>query len=322
MNSSTFIPVGVAIAKNKFDVARLEDGRYRHKVFENTPLGFAAFQTWLSHFGPAPVRIAMEATGAYSVPLAEFLAARGYWVSVVNPAPIKAFAESELSRAKTDPADAKLIARFTRERRPPCWNPPPPTIHELQALLRRVEQVLEMRQMERNRLATAHPAARASLETLLKTLDQELASLRAQIRQMIDDDPELRTRSDLLDSIPGLGEATIAHLLVLFSPHYGFTSAKQVVAFVGLAPNPHQSGEVMHTRLSKIGDALLRKVLYLPALVAWRHNPVIQAFCERLKAKGKSGKAVACAAMRKLLHIAFGVLKSGQTFDPTRALAK
>jgi transposase len=119
MNSSTFIPVGVDIAKNKFDVARLEDGKYRHKVFENTPLGFAAFQTWLSSFGPAPVRIAMEATGAYSVPLAEFLAARGFWVSVVNPAQIKAFAQSELSRAKTDPADAKLIARFTRERRPP-----------------------------------------------------------------------------------------------------------------------------------------------------------------------------------------------------------
>lgn len=322
MNSSTVIPVGVDIAKRKFDVARLQDGKYRHKVFDNTQHGFEAFLTWLSSYGPEPVHIAMEATGAYSLPLAEFLAARGYWVSVVNPAQIKAFAESELSRAKTDPADAKLIARFTRERRPPRWNPPPPTIHELQALLRRVEQVLEMRQMERNRLDTAHPAARASLETLIKTLDQELTSLRATIRQIIDDDPELRRRRDLLNSIPGVGEATIAHLLVLFSPHYGFHSAKQVVAFVGLAPNPHQSGEVMHTRLSKIGDALLRKVLYLPALVAWRHNPVIKAFCERLKAHGKSGKAVACAAMRKLLHIAFGVLKSGRAFDPKLALAK
>lgn len=319
---SETIPVGVDIAKKKFDAARLQDGKYRHKVFPNTPEGFVAFLAWLAGFGPVPVRVVMEATGAYSVPLAEFLADQGVWVSVVNPAQIKAFAKSELCRAKTDPADAKLIARFARERQPPRWNPPPPALRELQALLRRVEQLLEMRQMERNRLDTANPAAQASLQTLIATLEQELATLRATIRQMIDDDPDLRGRRDLLATIPGLGVATIAHLLVLFSPHYGFHSAKQVVAFVGLAPNPHQSGDTVQTRLSKIGDALLRKVLYMPALVAWKHNPVIRAFCERLKANGKSGKAVACAAMRKLLHIAFGVLKSGQPFDPNLALAK
>jgi transposase len=322
MTESTFIPVGVDIAKQKFDAARLQDGKYRHKVFHNTPEGFVAFLAWLANFGPAPVRVVMDATGAYSVPLAEFLADQGVWVSVVNPAQIKAFAKSELCRAKTDPADAKLIARFGRERQPPRWNPPPPALRELQALLRRVEQVLEMRQMERNRLHTAHPAAQASLQALIATLDQELATLRATIRQKIDDDPDLRGRRDLLASIPGLGDATIAHLLVLFSPHYGFHNAKQVVAYIGLAPNPHQSGNTQQTRLSKIGDALLRKVLYLPALVAWQHNPAIRAFCERLKANGKSGKAVACAAMRKLVHIAFGVLKSGQPFDPQRALAK
>jgi transposase len=319
---SEAIPVGVDIAKKKFDAARLQDGKYRHKVFPNTPEGFAAFLAWLAGFGPMPVRVVMEATGVYSVPLAEFLVDQGLWVSVVNPAQIKAFAKSELCRAKTDRADAKLIARFARERQPPRWNPPPPALRELQALLRRVEQLLEMRQMERNRLDTANPAAHASLQTLIATLDQELATLRATIRHMIDDDPDLRGRRDLLASIPGLGDATIAHLLVLFSPHYGFHSAKQVVAFVGLAPNPHQSGDTEQTRLSKIGDALLRKVLYMPALAAWKHNLSIRVFCERLKANGKSGKAVVCAAMRKLLHIAFGVLKSGQPFDPNLALAK
>ena len=322
MSDAAFISVGVDIAKKKFDAARLQDGKYRHKVFDNTPQGFAAFLTWLTDLGPAPIRVTMEATGAYSVPLAEFLANHGLWVSVVNPAQIKAFAKSELCRAKTDPADAKLIARFARERQPPRWNPPPPGIRELQALLRRVEQLLEMRQMERNRLDTAPPATQASIQALIATLDHELTTLRATIRQKIDDDPELRGRRDLLATIPGLGEATIAHLLVLFSPHYGFHSAKQVVAFVGLAPNPYQSGDTIHTRLSKIGDALLRKVLFMPALVAWKHNPIVRAFCERLKANGKSGKAVACAAMRKLLHIAFGVLNSGQPFDPNYVLAK
>lgn len=322
MSSSAFVSVGVDIAKQKFDAARLQDGKYRHKAFDNTPQGFVAFLAWLTGFGPAPIRVTLEATGAYSVPLAEFLADHGLWVSVVNPAQIKAFAKSELCRAKTDPADAKLIARFAQERRPPCWNPPPPAIRELQALLRRIEQLLEMRQMERNRLDTAPPATQSSIQALIAILDQEITTLRATIRQKIDDDPELRGRRDLLDTIPGLGEATIAHLLVLFSPHYGFDSAKQVVAFVGLAPNPYQSGNAIHTRLSKIGDARLRKVLFMPALVAWKHNPIIRAFCERLKANGKSGKAVACAAMRKLLHIAFGVIQSGKPFDPLYVLAK
>lgn len=315
------ITVGVDIAKKKFDVARLQGGKYRHKVFPNTPTGFAAFVAWLAGFGSEAVLIAMEATGAYSTPLAEFLAAQGFWVSLINPAKIKAFAQSELSRAKTDQADAKLIARYAREKQPPAWTPPPPSIRELQALLRRVEQLLEMQQMERNRLETADPAAVPSIQNLLNTLAQELQATREKIRQRIDDDPDLKHRRDLLNSIPGLGAATLAHLLVLFSDHYGFQNAKQVVAFVGLAPNPNQSGDTERPCLSKIGDALLRKILYLPALVAWKHNPVIHAFCERLKANGKHGKVIACAAMRKLLHLAFGVLKSAQPFDPKFALA-
>lgn len=315
------ITIGVDIAKKKFDEARLQAGKYRHKAFPNCPEGFAAFVAWLTNFGPEPVLIAMEATGAYGTPLAAFLADRGFWISVINPAKIKAFAQSELCRAKTDQADAKLIARYAREKQPPRWLPPPPAIGELQAQLRRIEQLLEMQQMERNRLDTADSVTAPSIEHLLQTLSQELNALRESIRHRIDQDPDLRHRRELLDSIPGLGEATIAHLLVLFSPHHQFRQAKQVVAFVGLAPNPHQSGEAGKAHLSKIGDVLLRKVLYLPALVAWKHNPTIRSFCERLKANGKHGKAIVCAAMRKLLHIAFGVLQSGQSFNPQLLLA-
>lgn len=315
------ITVGVDIAKKKFDAARLQDGKYRHKVFPNTAEGFAAFVAWMIGFGPESVLIAMEATGAYSVPLAEFLVARGFWVSVINPAKIKAFAESELSRAKTDQADAKLIARYARDKQPPRWIPLPPAIRDLQALLRRVEQLQEMLRMEKNRLATADAVATPSIETLVATLEQELKTTREKIQERIDHDPDLRQRNDLLRSIPGVGAATSAHLLVLFSDHRGFENAKQAVAFVGLAPNPHQSGEAEQTRLCKVGDALLRKVLYFPAVVACQHNPVLRAFCERLKAHGKNGKAICCAAMRKLLHIAFGVLKSGKPFDPSFALA-
>jgi transposase len=318
-----FIPVGVDIAKKKFDVAGLFNGKYRHKVFPNTPEGFADLIHWLSGFGgPAQLRIALEATGAYSLPLAEFLADQGFWISVVNPAKIQAFAKSELSRAKTDKADAKLIVRYVQEKQPPRWNPPPPAIRQLQALLRRVEQLQELQQMERNRLDTADAAVKGSIQTLIEIMDREIKALREQIRRHIDDDPDLRQRRDWLDTIPGLGEATTAHFLVLFSPHYGFLNAKQVAAFIGLNPHLRESGQWKgQTRLSKIGDPLFRKILYMPALVAWRYNPVIRAFCERLKANGKNGKAIACAAMRKLIHIAFGVLKSGQPFNPNLALA-
>jgi transposase len=314
--------IGVDIAKQKFDVARLCENKYRHKKFDNNAQGFAAFLDWLNSFGDPKPWVCMEATGAYSIPLAEFLAERGYRVSVVNPAKIHAFAKSELSRAKTDKADAKLIARYGLRMQPDLWTPPPRAIRELQALLRRVEHLLEMQQMERNRLDTADPAIVASLQTVLDTLKKELDATRQRIQRLIDDDPDLGKRRDLLESIPGIGPAASAYLLTALSAHYGFSNAKQAVAYAGLAPAIQESGTwVGKTRISKTGHPALRKALYMPALVAWQHNPVIRAFCQRLKANGKNGKAIACAAMRKLIHIAFAILQSGQPFDSNLALA-
>lgn len=315
--------VGVDISKVKFDAARLSaEGKYKHKKFDNNADGFAAFTAWLVGFGDEKPTIGMEATGAYSIPLADFLVGEGYAVSVVNPTKIHAFARTELGRAKTDKADAKLIARFMQEKKPPPWNPPPANIRDLQALLRRVEHLSEMRQMEQNRLDTAAPAVAESIRAILGSLDKELKATRERILRHIGSDPNLRARGDLLDSIPGVGEATRAHLLVALSEHYGFGNAKQAVAHIGLDPKIRQSGQwVGETHISKAGAPLLRKALYMPAVVAKRHNPVIRAFCERLKANGKKGKAIICAAMRKLVHIAFGVLKSGKPFDPKLALA-
>ena len=153
---------------------------------------------------------------------------------------------------------------------------------------------------------------------MLDTLEQELKATRDQIRQLIDGNPGLKRRADLLDSIPGVG----AWLLTLLSEHYGFTDPKQAVAPVGLAPAIRQSGQwAGKTRLSKTGDPLARKALYLPMLSALRFNPALRAFGQRLKASGKNGKAIVCAAMRKLIHIAFAILKSGKPFDPNFSLA-
>jgi transposase len=316
------IAVGVDIAKHKFDVARLETHKYKHKKFDNTPDGFAAFTAWLTTFGDNPVLICMEATGAYSIPLAEFLVQSGYPVAVVNPAKIKGFAKSELSRVKTDKADAKLIARYALEKQPSLWTPPPANIRELQALLRRIEDLLEMRQMEKNRLDTANASIAESIKTVLTQLEKELKATRKRIQQLIDQDPDLKHRRDLLETIPGIAEASSAHLLVALSEHYRFTNAKQAVAFAGLNPALNESGTWKgRTRISKMGDPLLRAKLYMPAVVAGQHNPVIRAFRLRLEANRKNGMTIVCASMRKLVHIAFAILKSGQPFDPHFSLA-
>ena len=323
MNSTTFsITLGVDIAKKKFDVACLINNKYKHKTFDNNETGFMAFIAWfLALCGDVNPLICMESTGAYSLPLADFLVNQGYSVSLVNPAKIHAFAKSELSRAKTDKADAKLIARYAFTMQPELWNPPPVNIRELQALVRRVEHLLEMIQMERNRLNTANAKIVDSINVVLQTLEAELKATRQAIFDHIDKHPDLKKRGDLLNSIPGIGEATVAHLLIALSEHHGFTHAKQVAAFAGLAPSLRQSGQwTGSTHIAKTGDALLRKALYMPALCALRFNPLIRTFSERLKANGKNGKAVACAAMRKLIHIAFGVLKSGKPFDPNYAV--
>ena len=312
------IAVGVNIAKASFDAARLSaDGKYKHKKFDNTPEGFALFAAWLASFGSDASHVCMESTGPYSLPLADYLIGEGFHVSVVNPAKIAAFAKSELSRAKTDKADAKLIARYALVMRPSAWMPPPPEIRELQALLRRVEHLLEMQRMEQNRQDTTDAIIADSIKAVLATLAKELEATRNQIRRHIDNHPDLKRRADLLESIPGVGKATAAWLLTLLSEHHGFTDAKQAVAFAGLAPRLRQSGRwAGQTRIAKTGDRLLRKALYMPILAATVFNPAIRAFSQRLKANGKHGMAVNCAAMRKLIHIAFAILRTGKPFDP------
>lgn len=315
--------IGVDIAKHKFDAAVLKAaGKYKSKCFTNTPEGFREFLVWLQPF--SPVHVCMEATGIYGDALAIFLADHHVHLSVINPARIAAFAKTELSRSKTDKGDAKLIARFCHEKKSslPLWQAPSPSLRALQALVRRLDRLTEMRQMEKNRLAVADAAVIGSIESVLKTLESQIGEVKEAIQKHIDDDPDLKRQSDLLETIPGVGESTSAALLATLGDVKRFENAKQIAAFAGLNPALRESGTLMgRTRISKTGDSLLRKLLFMPALVAWQHNPVIKEFCQRLKSNGKNGKAIVCAVMRKLLHIAYGILKSGMPFDPKKGLA-
>ena len=313
--------VGVDISKAKLDVAWLRaDGKYRSKVFPNNATGFVDLLGWLdSHLpgGKATAHVCMEATGAYHEGLALFLHDHAVAVSVVNPLQVKRFMELERVRNKTDDGDAKALARFCDKTGPALWEAPSASVRSLQALVARLDTLLELRQGELNRLEVAHDSVKPSLTAVIASLDDSIEDVRMQIRKTIDDDPDLQQRSELLASIPGLGDRTIPQLLAYIGRPERFTSVKALIAYASLTPMIRQSGTSVDKRRGTHpqGHRELRKALYFPAMVAGRYNPLVAEFWQRLKAQNKPGKLIVVACMHKLLAIAYGVLRSGKPFD-------
>ena len=313
--------LGIDVSKDYFQVELGLNEKRRNRKFANRPEGFAELSVWLGKQKAPQVHACLEATGIYSEALALYLHQQGQRVSVVNPVQVKAFGKSELVRNKDDRPDAGLIRRFCEKQRPPAWTPPAAELRQLQALTRHLEGLLQTRQQQMNRLESARSKEVVkSLRKLVQYFDKEITQTEKQIKAHIAGHPELKQQSELLDSIKGFGDRTISILLgeINFKQYH---TARQVAAHVGLTPQNDRSG-TLHgkTRLSKIGNARVRKALFMPAMVAKRHNPIVRTFCARLAANGKSKMAILGAAMRKLIHIAFGVLKSGQPFDPNHEL--
>src|SRR5512136_3504942 len=205
--------LGIDISKQKFDCALLVHGKIKHKMCKNSAEGFEALMFWLEKQGIKKVHACMEATGNYGEDLAIYLHEAGHIVSIVNPARIKGFAQSELIRTKTDKLDAALIARFCLAMKPGAWIPPSPEIRSLRALVRRVDSLIDMRSQEKNRIGTAHESAIVLIKEHMAYLDQAIEKIRRQIADLIGQNPHLKERADLLNSIPSLGKATVPHLL-------------------------------------------------------------------------------------------------------------
>jgi transposase len=314
--------MGIDVAKAKLDCAlRLLDGKYRNKVVENSQKGFAALCEWITKQVKEPmpvIHVCMEATNVYWENVAIYLAAAGMTVSIVNPAQIKAFGAARLVRTKTDKVDATLIAGFCFEHRPEPWLPPSPAEQTLRAMVLRLDALQNMHTQESNRLEVARDAVKTGIDAHIVWLDTEIKKLSTLIRDHMNDDPDMRDKQALLDSIPGLGERTIAILLSFYANLHRFQNARQAVAFAGLDPRHNESGSSVKgkPRMSKVGHAFLRKALYMPAMVTLYKTAWGKCFRERLAASGKPPKLIIGAMMRKLVHVAFGVLKSGKTFDP------
>jgi len=314
--------LGIDLSKQTFHACLVSDHAEAKKAFPNTPKGFEQLTAWLKNRHAADVHICMEATGAYWEALAAYLHNLELRVSVVNPARIKAFAQSELLRTKTDEVDAALIARFCRSQNPERWLPPPPEIRVLQALMRHYEHLKTTRAQQSVYAQSSEAAVvAASIREVIATLDEQIAQVERKIREHFDDHPDLKRRRDLLTSIPGIGETTAGSILSEI-PHLDrFQSAKAVAAFAGLSPREHRSGTSIHgrSRLCKTGNSRVRKALYMPAIVALRFNPVLRLFAERLLAAGKHKCLIIGAVMRKLLVLAYGILRSGVAFDANYA---
>jgi len=310
--------LGIDVGKADFHVSLLQDDRSWSRSFPNSPAGLSQLRSWLRNRKVKHVHACLESTGGFEETAALDLHENGHTVSVVNPARIKAFAQSELLRTKTDRVDAALIARFCKAHAPDPWIPPAPEIRALQALVRRHAHLQEMHTAETNRLGSARTASSVerSLRAHIDYLTAEIQALEVEIHDLVDRHPPLRKQRDLLTSIPGLAKLTASRILGEMPNITEYRGAGAVAAFAGLAPCEHQSGAFHgRTRLAKVGNARLRKMLYFPAMAATQCNPVLKALYSRLVAAGKPKLVALAAVMRKLLVLAYGVLKSGKPFD-------
>jgi transposase len=312
--------LGIDVAKETLDVVLVNGKQSLYKQFENTTHGYRQLGAWMNREGSLETHVCLEATGQYGDGVSEYLHLSHYPVSVVNPARIKHYGNSKLRRNKTDKADAQLIAEYCARENPALWSPPPAVFKDLQALVRHLEDLMVTRQQQTNRLASGvrTPMVLESLSALVKCLDEQIKQTKIAIQEHIKRNPELLRRQNLLVSIPGIGKLTAAKLLGEIRDVLDFQDARQLAAYAGLTPRNIFSGTSVHkkSRLSKTGNANLRKALYMPAISAKHWNPIISQFCTRLLQNGLRPMQVIGAAMRKLLHIIYGVLKSGCPFDP------
>lgn len=323
------IYLGIDVAKNKLDCMLLDttSGKLKSKgKIANNPAGFAELLAWLDKQNAAKPHVVMEPTGMYHEAAALALADAGLVVSLVNPAQVRAYAVATGAKSKTDKADSALLARFGQTQKPAPWQPPSASARRLKALLTRRDAVADDLQRELNRkeandFSPAPEAVQDSIAQSIAFLEGELKRLEKMIAEHINNDPDLRNKKDLLETIPGVGPRVASHMTALFAGRT-FASAEQLAAYLGLVPVMWESGSSVkgRPRMSKAGPAYLRKVLYMPAVVARRCNPHIKALNDRLLAKGKSKMAVIGAAMRKLAHLCFGVVHSNKPYDPKFAM--
>ncbi len=313
--------LGIDVAKAKIDCCLLKDpvnSKRKSKTFTNNKEGFSKLLEWIDKMkiSMADLHAIMEGTGVYHEHVAFTMTNAGITVSIVNPAQVKDFGRGIAVRTKTDRMDSLVLARYGEMLQPPAWTPPPQEAKVLKALLARREAIAQDLRRELNRQEKAEVAETPelicqSLNDSIQFLKNQLDKIQKDIDDHINNHPNLRRDYELLISIPGVGQRVGNNLLSVIHSQK-FDSAEQLAAYLGLVPIERQSGTSLlgKARLSKAGPPRIRAVLYMAAVVATRRNPHVNALYERLLAKNKAKMAAIGAAMRKLVHLCFGVLKN------------
>jgi transposase len=296
--------VGIDVAKASMEVA-IHQTEQRWGI-SNDEAGIK--QAVVRIQGLAPEIVVLEATGGFELPLATALAVAKVSVAIVNPRQVRDFAKASGKLAKTDTLDAQVIAHFAAAVRPEPRPLPDAQAEELGAILTRRRQLIGMLTAEKNRLHTAPKAIKGDIQTNIAWLKQRLVNLEGDLTRRIKDSPMWREKEDLLRGVPGVGPVLSATLLTEL-PELGTLDRRKIAALVGVAPLNRDSGTLRGRRTVWGGRARVRETLYMAALVATRHNPVIRRFYQRLLAAGKAKKVALTACMRKLLVILNAMLK-------------
>ena len=303
--------VGIDVSKRTLDVAVWARGELLQ--MENSARGIAALAERLTALAPA--LIVLEASGGYQAALVGELAAVGLPVAVVNPRQVREFARAVGLLEKSDALDARVLARFAAQVRPPLRELPDQLGRELKALMARRRQLVEMLVAEQNRLQQAPAVLHHQLRGHIDYLRKDLHRLTRDLDRMLRGSPLWREQENLLRGVPGVGPVLCATLLAEL-PELGRLSRGEIAKLAGVAPLARDSGTLRGQRTTWGGRAAVRAALYMATLSATRHNPVIAAFHRRLRAAGKAPKVALVAAMRKLLIILNALLKHRAPWRP------
>ncbi len=317
--------LGIDVSKNTLDASVSCCKKVRARSFPNSSDGWRHLLDWLLALKIRRVHACLESTGRYSLGIACALCEAGHVVSIVNPAQIRDFARTKLGRNKTDGVDASHIREHCELFKPQPWAPPSEAhrrLGELQTIRAAVVAGLTEWKNRKNS-GVVDAVAQSLADVTIAHFISQLGAVDEAIAQTIDNDSGMRAKRDLLLSISGVGETLAGVVLAELPGPDMLRSSAEVVAYSGLNPRRHQSGTSVDrvTRISKIGNAVLRAARYMPAMSAMRYNPVIIALATRLKSRGRlTPKQIVVAAMRKLLVLCFGVMKTGTPFDPAIAM--
>lgn len=313
--------IGIDVSKAKLDCSLLIDAtnnKRKSKVIVNSKTGISDLLAWTNkqHVTNDQLHAILEGTGVYHEQAAQTLHDAGVRVSIVNPAQVRNFAFGLAIRHKTDDMDSFVLARYGALVQPEVWIPPSQEARTLQALLKRREAIAQDLIRENNRLEKANStdtplSIQQSLKDSLQFLKEQLTKIQQDIDNHTNSHTNFKEDLELLQSIPAVGPQVSNHLLAVVHNHR-FDDADKLTAYLGLIPVQRQSGSSIlgRSHISKAGPPQIRAILYMAAISATRYNPHVKALYLRLLERGKSKRSALCAAMRKLVQLCFGVLKT------------